>query len=140
MSIKFAEKDSEIENCFPILEELYPDLEKNGFVQRIRIQFFEGYKLVYLEKDNQVVTVAGFRILHTQHWGKILFLDDIVTLSAYRWQGNGGKMLKWLEKEARHHACQELHLSSSFHRHQAHAVYLKYGYRLLSHYFTKELR
>jgi len=139
MSIKFAEKDYEIKKCFAALKELYPDLKENGFVERIKNQFLEGYKLAYLEKDDQIVTVAGFRLLDTQHWGKILYLDDLVTLSAYRWQGYGGKMLKWLEKEARHDGCQELHLSSSFHRHQAHAVYLKYGYRLISHYFAKKL-
>src|SRR3954454_8288456 len=50
-----------------------------------------GFRLIasFLPERESAVAVGGFRFLHTTAWGKLLYVDDLVTLPEFRSGGHG---------------------------------------------------
>src|SRR5260370_5079944 len=100
-TIQIATTPKEIARCFPVMYQLRPMLIGEEFLARIQAQQAEGYQLAFLENENAVVSVAGFRIQNMLSSGKTFYVDDLVTDSAARSQGHGEAMLQWLIALAR---------------------------------------
>ncbi|WP_019008064.1 GNAT family N-acetyltransferase [Deinococcus aquatilis] len=104
----------------------------------------EGYRLAgaFESGREDAVAVAGYRIMNTLAFGRILYLDDLSTLPGARGRGHAGALLHWLEPEARRLECRALHLDSGVgpHRFAAHRLYLKAGFNITCHHFEKELK
>jgi len=112
MSIRLAETDEEIRACFPVMAQLRPHLDAEGFVARVRRQMGGGYRLAFLEDGGRVAAVAGFRVTENLAWGRFLYVDDLVTDGGSRSQGYGERIFDWLVAEAGREGCDELHLDS----------------------------
>ena len=124
------------------MSELRPHVgSRDEFVERVdRHERPEGYRLVGSFDDSpEPSAVAGFRFLHTLAWGFVLYVDDLVTHSEGRGKGHGRRLMEWLEAEARTQGCDQLHLDSGHHRHDAHRLYLNAGMQISSHHFSKPL-
>jgi GNAT superfamily N-acetyltransferase len=63
-------------------------------------------------EDGTVPGAAGFRILHTMAWGRILYLDDLIVDEAARGTGLGSRLLPALEEIAREADCEQVHLDT----------------------------
>jgi len=137
--IRVAETDREIDECFPVMAQLRPHLERSEFVARVRRQMAGGYRLAYLLEEDTVRAVAGYRILENLAWGRFLYVDDLVTDEAARSQGHGKALLAWLAERARQEGCAQLHLDSGHHRKDAHRFYLREGMDLASYHFLRKL-
>lgn len=129
-----------IQRCYPIMHQLRPHLEASTFAEQIVRQMGEGYRLLCLEERQEVKTLAGFRILEFLAWGKVLYIDDLITDSKARGKGHGGKILQWLIEEAKLTRCHQVHLDSGPQRHNAHRLYLNHGLKLHCHHFALDLR
>ena len=120
------------------LRELRPDVEDLG--QRIVDQQEGGYRLagVVVAGQGSAVAVAGFRVTTNLAWGRHLYVDDLVTRREFRGRGHGRALLAWLQEQARHDGCGEVHLDSGVggDRHDAHALYHAAGLRITSHHFA----
>ncbi len=138
-TIQFAVTDEEIMACYPALAELRPHLKREDFLERVRRQQNQGYHLLYLADNNMVKAAAGFRLSETLAWGKILYIDDLITLANERRQGHSGQLLDWLIAYAQMNHCDELHLDSGHHRHDAHRLYLNKRLRITTHHFSRQL-
>jgi GNAT superfamily N-acetyltransferase len=57
-------------------------------------------------------------------WGKVLYIDDLITDSETRRSGHGGKLLKWVIEQGKKANCDQVHLDSGPQRHDAHRLYL----------------
>ncbi len=133
-----ARSDAEILGCFAVMQELRPALKNEEFVQTIRRQENEGYRLAMLEDESRVTTVAGFRVQHMLVTGKTMYVDDLVTAMTARSLGHGKVMLQWLMMTARAEGCASFSLDSGTHRQDAHAFYLRERLRITSfHFFCK---
>jgi GNAT superfamily N-acetyltransferase len=101
----------------------------------------EGYRLIasFVPNREEAVAVGGFRFLNTLAWGKLLYIDDLVTLSEFRSGGHGHLLLEWLFTEAKRLGCEQLHLDSGHHRHDAHRFYLNHGLSIICHHFSRIL-
>jgi GNAT superfamily N-acetyltransferase len=101
----------------------------------------EGFRLIasFVLGREDAVAVGGFRFLHTMAWGKILYVDDLVTLPEFRSGGHGHLLLEWLLEEAKRLDCEQLHLDSGHHRHGAHRFYLNHGLQIDAHHFSRKL-
>lgn len=139
MEIFHANTDTEITACFPVMNALRPHLERASFVARVRQQQAQGYQLVFIRDGNAVVSAAGFRILEFLAWGKILYVDDLITDPGSRGRGYAGALMDWLIARARAERCAELHLDSGYLRHAAHRLYLNKGLELNCHHFALKL-
>lgn len=116
--------------------------DKDEFVRRINEeQRPEGYRLVasFEEGDDAAAGVIGFREAHNLAWGHHVYLDDVVTRDDYRGRGHGSALLAWVMEEAARLGCEEVHLDSGQHRHDAHRLYLNQHFHLHSHHFGRDV-
>ncbi len=137
--IHLAESDAEIDRCFEVMRQLRPKLVREDFVGVIRMQQSEGYKLAFLEHEERIVTVAGFRVQHVLWSGKTLYVDDLVTDESARSQGHGEAMLQGLIEWAREAGCVTFSLDSGTHRLETHAFYFRHGLRITDFHFQLPL-
>jgi GNAT superfamily N-acetyltransferase len=105
----------------------------------VRRQHAAGYRLVCLASDGRVESVAGYRVLETLAWGRMLYVDDLVTREGSRDRGSGGRLMAWLLREARRLGCEAVHLDSGVQRFAAHGFYFKHRLRISCHHFERRL-
>ncbi|MDS4031538.1 MAG: GNAT family N-acetyltransferase [Candidatus Contendobacter sp.] len=140
MDIRVASTEAEIRACFPTLHELRSHLSEHEFVARVQRQMKNhGYVLVYIISNNQIVAAAGYRIAEFLAWGRIFYVDDLISRSVFRKRGYGGMLLDWLLDKAMELSCDQFHLDSGVTRHDAHRLYLSRKLQISSHHFSKEL-
>ena len=139
MKIRQAGTDKEIVACYPVMRELRPHIPDIEFVNRVRRQEKAGYRLVFVEVDNDIVAIAGFRVGESLSWGRFLYVDDLVTSSKHRSKGFGAKLLSWLRDYAVAENCQQLHLDSGIHREGAHRFYEREGMSKTGIHFAQDL-
>jgi GNAT superfamily N-acetyltransferase len=138
-TISIATSIQAITDCFPVITELRPHLELTDFVAQVQRQQQFNYQLVYLQADETIQTVAGFRVSESLAWGKFLYVDDLVSKSGDRSKGYGGELFNWLVDYARTENCQQLTLDSGVQRFAAHRFYLHQRMEITSHHFTLKL-
>lgn len=125
--IQTATSDEDILHCVNLLKILRPHLDEESFVDLVRAQEKEGYKLIFIQDDEGVKSVAGYRITSHLAWGKTLYVDDLITAPEARGIGFGTHLLKWLKGEAKRLACKSIHLDTNVERNEAHRLYLNLG-------------
>lgn len=135
MEVKIASSEAELRKISPVLLQLRTQYDEDSLLAQIRIQQAEGYQIAYVEKDGEVLCVAGFVMCNKLAWQKHIYVDDLVTDAAVRSTGAGKFMMDWLKNHAREHGCKQLHLDSGVQRFAAHKFYLREGFELNSHHF-----
>lgn len=137
--IRVAETDREIDDCFPVMAQLRPQLVRKDFIARVRRQMADDYRLAYLIEENAVRAVAGYRVGENLAWGKFLYVDDLVTDASQRSRGCGKALLAWLKDEAQRLGCTQIDLDSGTQRKDAHRFYLREGMVLAGYHFHRKL-
>lgn len=113
------------------------DLESPGsFLERVRNQERDGYRLATLAMDGKAVAVAGFRIGQSLAWGRYLYVDDLVSVPERRSTGLGKLLLEWLKQYGKDAGCAQLHLDSGLAREDAHRFYEREGLAPASLHFS----
>jgi len=135
MEVKIASSEAELRKISPVLLQLRNQYDEDSLLAQIRLQQAEGYQIAYVEKDGEVLCVAGFVICNKLAWQKHIYVDDLVTDAAVRSTGAGKFIMDWLKNHAREHGCKQLHLDSGVQRFAAHKFYLREGFELNSHHF-----
>lgn len=130
---------SEIRACYRVMHQLRPHLVEDAFIEQVQRQLIAGYHLVYITENEEVKACAGFRFLEFLAWGRVLYIDDLITDTNARKKGYGSKLLSSLIDEAKSAHCDQIHLDSGYQRHDAHRLYLNHGFKLNSHHFALEL-
>ena len=127
--------------AFDAMRALRPHIASvEDFVAKVNgAQRLEGYRLVASFAGGEVVAAGGFRRLHTLAWGDLIYIDDLVTVESHRGQGHAHRLLGWIETEARRLGCEQLHLDSAPHRHDAHRLYLTERFHISSFHFSREV-
>ncbi len=130
----------EILKCWHVLLALRPHLIKGEFVSTIQQMFTEGYQLAFIEADGIAVAAIGYRYLQYLYNGKHIYIDDLSTLPASRGKGYAAALLEHVEAEAKQKGYKVVALDSGYTRNDAHRLYLKQGYTLVAHHFSKTLK
>jgi len=134
-----AKTDAEIQKCFDVMAELRTHLKRDDFLDTVRHMESEGYRLAYIEDDQELVAVAGYRIYTNLFFGKNLYVDDLVISASARSKGYGEQMINWLRDKARNAGCRSYHLDSGTARGQAHKFYFNQGFMISSYHFSEQL-
>lgn len=137
--IGVAETPEEVARCFPVMRELRPHFEIEGFLAQVERQRRDGYRLAFVEADGVVEACAGFRVSQNLAWGQFLYVDDLVTAESARSRGHGARLMDWLIAQARLAGCAQLHLDSGVQRFAAHRFYLRERMEITSHHFALKL-
>ena len=138
MEVRLVESNEELERVVPVMLQLRPAFSPDDLLEQMRLQREKGYQVAFVEKDGEVLCVAGFVIGRKLAWGRHIYIDDLVTNETRRSSGAGREMIKWLENHARETGCDEIHLDSGVQRFGAHRFYLRQGFRISSHHFSLE--
>jgi GNAT superfamily N-acetyltransferase len=135
--IAHAETADEIGRCHAVMKELRPHHQTvRNFIRQVQRQQRGGFRLIFLEADDVVRAVAGYRIYDLLFSGRTLYLDDLVTRAADRSRGFGGQLFDWLVAEARREGCAAFTLDSGVQRFDAHRFYLMKRMKIAAHHFT----
>ena len=139
MAPRIAETDDEIDRCHAAMAGLRPHVARESFVAIVRAMYKEGYRLAYLENENDVVAVAGYRIATNLHLGRHLYIEDLSTAEVAQSRGYGRDLLNWLEGEAEREGCTAVHLDSGVQRERAHKFYFRQDYTIAAYHFLKKV-
>jgi GNAT superfamily N-acetyltransferase len=129
--------------AYAAMRELRPHVQSESeFVTRVNdVQRPAGYRLVasFDAGDRDAAGTAGFRIGDMLAWGHYLYVDDLVTRESARRAGHATALLDWLWAEAERNGCDSFQLDSGVHRHDAHKLYLGWGFSITGHHFGRVL-
>lgn len=102
---------------WPVVAQLRPHLDEDGFVARVQRMAAEGYRVAALyDAAGAPRAYAGWRVLEMLHAGRHVYVDDLVTDATVRSRGYGKALLDWLKAEARRLRCVRLQLDSGTQR------------------------
>jgi GNAT superfamily N-acetyltransferase len=122
----------EIAKAFDTFLELRSFLtDVQSFVNQVIDQQKDGYK---------IVVCIGFRIMRMLSWGRILYIDGLITKEKWRGRGYGKILLNYVTKIAKDNGCDQIHLDSGYTRYAAHKVYLKHGFEFHCHHLMLKLK
>lgn len=140
MTIKFIKNAEDIARCYSAFLELRPHLpSEQAFVDHVLVQQQQGYQVYGIEEEGEIVACIGLRFFTMLAWGKVLYIDDLITKASTRGKGYGNKLMKYAINLAREVGCQQVHLDTGYTRHAAHRVYLNNGFELLCHHLALRL-
>lgn len=138
--VQLATDPEQIRDCYNIMHQLRPHLaSEQAFIEQVQRQINEGYHLAYIQDDGGIKALAGFRFLEFLAWGKVIYIDDLISDAATRRNGYGSRLLKWVINEAKKAKCDQVHLDSGPQRHDAHRLYLNQGFKIIGHHFALDL-
>lgn len=136
MRVYIASTEQELKHIVPVLLELRDHYDTESLLVRIRQQQRDGYRLAFVEENDEVLAVAGFVITSKLAWGRHLYVDDLVTAAERRSRGAGHCLMNWLRQYAVDNGCEQLHLDSGVQRFRAHRFYLREGFDINGHHFA----
>lgn len=136
MKIELVHSDAQRWACFEVLRELRPTLTGEAYLPTLQRLGAEGFTLAALF-DDDVRAVAGFRMMEMLATGRILYVDDLVTASAFRSRGYGTQLLTFLEAHALEQNAKFLELDSGLTRVDAHRFYRRHGLEEVALHFSK---
>lgn len=139
MNIQYATTAKDITRCFEVMKELRPQHSLESFIAAMNAMQKEGYHLLYLQDEEHIVSVAGFRFTTTLYDGLIIDFDDFVTLADGRSKGYGAKVFDYLVTLAKEKNINAIHLNSNHQRFDAHRFYLNKKMKIVAHHFRLEL-
>ncbi|HEY3662607.1 MAG TPA: GNAT family N-acetyltransferase [Chthoniobacterales bacterium] len=142
MKTKIAEAKTseEVARCFPVMRQLRTHFDdEKMFATQVERQRAGGYRMAFLEDENRVRAVAGYRMSESLYSGRFCYVDDLVTDESARSLGCGGALFDWLVAEARAAGCGRFELDSGVQRFAAHRFYLTKRMIIASHHFALEL-
>ena len=141
MEVREVSTGGEVRALYPLVRQLRTHLTEEGFVSAVGRMRPRGYRLAAAYDDEgggRPVGAAGFRVHEMLAYGKILYVDDLVTAEDARSGGVGGALVGWLEGEARVEGCVGLHLDSGVQRARAHRFYFREGMAIRNFHFAKD--
>jgi GNAT superfamily N-acetyltransferase len=119
--------------------QLRPQLPED-YVSRLLEIFAAGARMAIVAEEENVVSVAIWRLVENTYEGRRLYVDDLVSDAARRSCGAGRRLLDWLEARARSLGCGVLALDSGVQRQDAHRFYFRERMVISSFCFKKALQ
>ncbi len=134
--IKIIQDDKDIKKCFPIMQSLVNNLQKNTFLEKVKRKKSLWYNIVWLYKNDEIISLIWFRFYEYFSCGKFLIIDDFVTHEEYRNMWFGTIIFNWIIEYAKTNNCSEIQLDSNITRYKAHKFYMNMGMKITNHHFS----
>ena len=144
-TVEEALTDEQIIDCHDTITEVLRSHLKDDIKDYVslmhRQQSNYGYHLMFVRNENgKAVSILGYKITETLWDGKILFIDDLATLSSSRGRGCADTLMSWAIQTAKELDCDGISLDSGHSRHDAHRFYLNHGFIIASHHLKLRLK
>lgn len=129
---------NDLEKCFAVIKELRPHLSLTEYLEiYAEAHKSNGYEIVAIEEEGNVVAAMGYRILFDYVRGKHLYIDDLVSTEKSRSKGLGAKLLKYAESVAKELKCKSLRLCTGIENERGIQFYEKNGWIKRSYAYVK---
>lgn len=129
--IQIVRTATEIQQCWDVAFLLRPHLNKDKWPVLISEMIqHEQYCIAAINDKEKFVAFAGYRIMTSLHSGRIIYIDDLCTLEAYRGKGLAAQLLEYVHKIARANHMDAVILDTDFNNNAAQKLYLKSGFKL----------
>lgn len=129
----------ELEMAYGVLRQLRGELSYKEFEDLIYDMRYMNYTMFGIVEGEELITYAGASVQTNLYHKRHLYVFDLVSDDKYKSKGYGAMMLEFLSDYARASMCQNIVLSSSFARVDAHRFYEKNGFEKKSYIFLKTL-
>lgn len=138
--IFIVQTKSELERCYPVMKELRPHLSFEEYVSIYeQAHASDGYEIVAVEVQGQIIAVMGFRFLTDFVRGKHVYIDDLVSSEKLRSQGLGAELLLFAEEVARTSGCKSLRLCTGIENERGIKFYDRNGWIKRAFAYAKKL-
>lgn len=129
------------ERCYPLMKELRPHLTyEDYFLIYDDSHKADGYQIVAIEENNQILAIMGYRFLSDYVRGKHVYIDDLVTKENIRSKGLGAELLKFAEDVAYKNGCKSLRLCTGIENERGVKFYEKNGWTKRAFAYTKKIK
>lgn len=140
IQIKELLEENQWISAFKVVKQLRTDLDEYKYLQLVKLIHNNGYRMISLLENNEIVAIIGFTICTNLHSGKHIWVDDLITDKNNRSKGYGEKLLSYVENIGRDNGCEIISLSSGLQRTRAHKFYEeKMQFDRTSYLFKKTL-
>ena len=131
---------SDLEKCYPLIKELRPHLSYQDFLSIYEESHHSnGYEIVGIEEDGQILALMGYRNLTDFVRGKHVYIDDLVTNTNVRSKGLGSELLAYAENIAKNSGCKTLRLCTGIENELGMKFYERNGWIKRAFTYTKKL-
>lgn len=126
--LRHAHSKEELAACFPIAMQLRPHLKSvDAWVERATDMATEGYRVLAAWDGDQVLAMAGYRIMENLIHDHFLYVDDLVTSEGDRGKGLGSTLLTELSAIGVDEYCGRLVLDTAATNERARHFYKREG-------------
>jgi GNAT superfamily N-acetyltransferase len=131
---------ADLERAFPVIKELRPHLNFSDYKEILdQASKSDGYRIVAVETQGQIVALMGFRILFDFVRGKHLYIDDLVSTESVRSKGLGAELLRYAEGFALESGCKTLRLCTGVENERGVNFYERNGWTKRAFAYTKKI-
>ncbi len=140
LTIREARSDADYHVAYPIVRQLFPQLDMQTYARRVFVARSTGYRMFMGEVNKQVVGVIGVIANHNLHDGFVTYIEHVVVDKKSRGNGYGSELIRFAEERAREEGCYLIELDTDIGASRAAKLYEDSGYKKSGDYYYKQLR
>lgn len=140
LTIREARSDADYHVAYPIVRQLFPQLDMQTYARRVFVARSTGYRMFMGEVNKQVVGVIGVIANHNLHDGFVTYIEHVVVDKKARGNGYGSELIRFAEERAREEGCYLIELDTDIGASRAAKLYEDSGYKKSGDYYYKQLR
>lgn len=140
LTIREARSDADYHVAYPIIRQLFPQLDMQTYARRVFVARSTGYRMFMGEVNKQVVGVIGVIANHNLHDGFVTYIEHVVVDKKSRGNGYGSQLIQFAEDRAREEGCYLIELDTDIGASRAAKLYEDSGYKKSGDYYYKQLR
>jgi GNAT superfamily N-acetyltransferase len=140
LEIREARSDADYHLAYPIIRQLFPQLDMQTYARRVFVARATGYRMFMGEVDKKLVGVIGVIANHNLHDGFVTYIEHVVVDKKYRGHGYGSELIQFAEDRAREEGCYLIELDTDTDAFRAAKLYENSGYKKSGNYYFKDLR
>ena len=129
----------ELYTVYDVVKQLRTQLSYKEFEDLIYDMRYMDYKMIGIMDGDILISYAGVAVQTNLYHKRHLYVFDLVTDVKYRGQKYGEMMLEYLIDYAKVGMCENIVLSSSFEKEDAHRFYESHDFCKKSFVFLKSL-
>ena len=130
----------ELDKAYPVIRQLRTTLSLEKFKEQAKAMMEDGYRIVCLFDQGEIVAYAGMAKRTEFAYGPHLWVYDLVTDATKRSKGYGKTLLSNIEEYAKANSLACVALASGLARANAHRFYeAVMGFEKTSYGFTKNI-
>jgi len=140
IDIRHIENDADLAASFPVMQELRPHLtDSTAYVEQIKRQYAQGYRLLAAWRNASIVGLAGYRSLENTLYSRFVYVDDLVVTSTLHRSGIGELLLQSARQQAALLGCKNFVLDTGLHMALAQRFYFRQGLLARGMHFVEAL-